>query len=60
MSSALEGTNCPDGWLVFDGSCYLFANTPAHFAEAAAGSCLSYIHLYNLLTKSDDDIIISS
>ncbi|XP_052249792.1 perlucin-like protein [Dreissena polymorpha] len=29
-----RSTDCPDGWLAFEGSCYLFGHTPAHFTEA--------------------------
>ncbi|XP_052237663.1 snaclec aspercetin subunit alpha-like [Dreissena polymorpha] len=35
LLAASEGTDCPDGWLAFEGSCYLFADIHAHFTEAA-------------------------
>ncbi|XP_053383022.1 snaclec clone 2100755-like [Mercenaria mercenaria] len=27
-------TDCPDGWLAFKGSCYLFGKDNVHFTEA--------------------------
>ncbi|KAH3806759.1 hypothetical protein DPMN_135085 [Dreissena polymorpha] len=51
LLAATEGTDCPDGWLAFDCSCYLFPKTPARFWEAVH---YCQIHGGNLIHVDSD------
>ncbi|XP_045182625.1 C-type lectin domain family 10 member A-like [Mercenaria mercenaria] len=53
-----QATTCYDGWLPFEGSCYLFGHQAAHFTEAEH-FCRQHknSHLIHIQSKAENDFI---
>ncbi|XP_052761681.1 C-type lectin domain family 10 member A-like [Mya arenaria] len=52
-------TDCPDGWMAYNASCYLFAHDSMHYVEAEKFCEHLYSHLVRIDTQ-EENIFLSS